>query len=62
MSNASLALQIPSNAKGGTLEEKKQLIRYIAQLTKDQKEEEELYKTILKNNELLLKSLVKVFK
>lgn len=62
MYNANLALSIPYAAKGGTLEEKKELLRYKAQLTKDQKEEEELYKTILKNNELLLKSLIKVFK
>lgn len=59
---AGIALQNPYLSKGGTLADKKELIRYKAQISKDQKEEDELYKAILKNNELLLKSLIKVFK
>lgn len=63
VSNASLALQMPGSfAKGGTIEEKKELMRYRSQLKKSEDSDKEFYKTILKNNELMLKSLIKVFK
>lgn len=62
LQKANFALQIPYVAKGGTLAEKKELIRYRAEISRRQKEEEDFYKSILKNNEVLLKSLIKVFK
>ena len=61
--NASLALSyLPYMAKGGSLTDKKELIRYREQLARDRKKEEDTFKTILKNNELMLRSLIKVFK
>lgn len=49
-------------AKGGTLAEKKYLIDLKHQQKKELEDQKQYYKMILKNNELLMKSLIKVFK
>lgn len=49
-------------AKGGTLAEKKYLIDLKHQQKKELEEQKHYYKMILKDNELLMKSLIKVFK
>jgi hypothetical protein len=52
----------PSYAKGGSLKEK----QYLAELKqfhrKELREDERFFKNILKNNEIMQKSLIKVFK
>jgi hypothetical protein len=59
-------MQMPGNvgyrAKGGSLEDKKELIRYRHELYSKDKERADFYKVILKNNELMLKSLSRIFK
>lgn len=66
--NASLAMQMPGNVgyskKGGSLdlEDKKELIRYQHEMKKQDNELETFYKVILKNNELMYKSLARIFK
>ncbi len=64
--NLGLAMQMPGSvsyrAKGGSLSEKKELARYKSELSRTQKDVERIYKTILKNNELMQKSLLKIFK
>lgn len=71
LSGANLAMQLPNLkfAKGGSLEEKKELIRYRAELSRREKdqsrkerEQRDFYKIILKNNEMMLKSLSRIFK
>ena len=47
---------------GGSIEEKKELERYKHEQKKEIEEKKEFYKRILKNNELMHKSLIKVFK
>lgn len=49
-------------AKGGTLAEKKYLIDLKHQQKKELEDQKQYYKTILQNNEILMKSLIKVFK
>lgn len=49
-------------AKGGTLAEKKYLIDLKHMHRKELEEQKHYYKMILKDNELLMKSLIKVFK
>jgi hypothetical protein len=66
--NASLALQMPgnvqSNKRGGSLglDDKKELLRYQHELKQHDGELEMFYKVILKNNELMYKSLSRIFK
>lgn len=64
--NSSLALQMPGNVanykSGGSLNEKKELSRYQHELSRSDKELEIFYKVILKNNELMYKSLSRIFK
>ena len=55
-------LGITKAKKGMSIEERKELMRYKHQITKSEKELERLYKYILKNNELMQKSLFKLFK
>lgn len=73
MRNAQLATQMPygssrrtydSNyyAKGGTLPEREYLVRLRSQLQKESVKDKRVYEQILKNNELMQKSLIKVFK
>lgn len=50
------------HAKGGSLAEKKYLIELKHQHKKELENEKQFYKTILENNRLLVKSLIKVFK
>lgn len=60
---ANLAMQLPvSFAKGGSMEDKKELIRYRHELSKQERDQREFYKMILKNNEMMLKSLSRMFK
>lgn len=49
-------------AKGGTLAEKKYLIDLKHQQKRELEDQKQYYKTILQNNEILMKSLIKVFK
>ena len=64
--NLGLALQMPGrigyNAKGGTLADKKELARYTSEIKRNNADIERTFKMILKNNELMQKSLIKIFK
>jgi len=68
ITNLSYALQMPGNvgyrayAKGGTLAEKKELIRYTSEIKRNNSDVERTFKMILKNNELMQKSLIEIFK
>lgn len=53
---------IRSASKGMSIEERKELLRYKHDLTKREKELERVYKSIIKNNELMQKSLSRLFK
>ena len=62
---ANLAMQMPvSFAKGGSVSmaDKKELIRYRHELSREERDQREFYKMILKNNEMMLKSLSRIFK
>ena len=64
----SLSLQMPGRvgyptyAKGGSLAEKKEIIRYTSEIKRNNADVERTFKMILKNNELMQKSLIKIFK
>lgn len=70
LSNLGMALRFPgvnvSNIgkfkKGSKLEERKELSRYNREARRSEKMVELEYKNILKNNELMQKSLIKIFK
>lgn len=65
LSNLGMALRLPGvrmNKKGSKLEERKELSRYNREARRSEKMVELEYKNILKNNELMQKSLIKIFK
>lgn len=59
---AQTAAQFPIMKKGGSLEEKEYLLKLRHKQARDLIEEKEFYKRILANNEIMRKSLLKIFK
>ena len=59
---ARTSLQMPFLSKGGSLEDKKELLRYKQELKLSSDANKEVFKQILNNNQIMLKSLIKVFK
>lgn len=62
VNTAGTTLQMPFMAKGGSLADKKELARYKEQLKLQSEGDKEVFKKILNNNQMMLKSLIKVFK
>ena len=59
--SAQTLASMPAYARGGTLDEREYITKLRHNQTKERAKEKQLYEQILKNNELLRKSLIKIF-